>query len=285
MLWCKTWRSPDAFHTAAVLTIRGVDTCGISWIDGGCIWKSAGWLWKTSRLVSALRSQMVEIRKAQNKHPPNAQRSTTGGEIPIMHEAVSCQTREIKLWGNALIAGFPFQGTSTFPVYCLVLSSIFKSDWCHAHFLKCVSNAWLYTKVLFIAKSLLDGQSGRWRAAWVWSQLLERMQVLCSHFSLFDSSASSELGPWMCSIHTESHFLPPCHDSGVLNGFFQHRRGAAAKPKQCHASWELAPLQLMLSKFAFQAFSWHWKTLCKCESVFRNHKQSGNKVPFLPWGR
>lgn len=133
---------------------------------------------------------MVEIRKAQNKHPPNAQRSTTGGEIPIMHEAVSCQTREIKLWGNALIAGFPFQGTSTFPVYCLVLSSIFKSDWCHGHFLKCLSNACLFTNVLFLAKSLLDGQSGRWRAAWVWSQLLERMQVLCS----------------LCFLHGKIHF-------------------------------------------------------------------------------
>lgn len=201
-----------------------------------------------------------------------------------MHEAASCQTRETKLWGNTLIAGFPFQGTSTFPVYCLVLFSIFKSDWCHTHFLKCVSNACFFTKVFFIAKSLLDGQSGRWRAAWVWSQLLERMQVLCSlcflhgknplfspvEASDFDSSAASELGPWMCSIHTESHFLPPCHDSAVLNGFFQHRRGATAKPKQCHASWEHAPLQLMLSKFAFQAFSWHWTTLRKCESVFVN---------------
>lgn len=86
----------------------------------------------------------------------------------------------------------------------------------------------------------------------------------------FDFTSASELTPWTCSIYTESHFLLLCHDLAVLNSFFQHRCGATPKPKQCHASWEHAPLQLMLSKFAFQAFSWHWIMLHKCESEFMN---------------
>lgn len=99
------------------------------------------------------------------------------------------------------------------------------------------------------------------RAAWFSSRHVRKDRTLC---------AASELAPWTCSIYTESHFLLLCHDSVLLNLFFQHRCSTTPKPKQCHASWERAPLQLMLSKFAFQAFSWHWITLHKCESVFMN---------------
>lgn len=73
-----------------------------------------------------------------------------------------------------------------------------------------------------------------------------------------------------CAAFIRNPIFSRCHNPPVLNRFLQHRCGATPKPKQCYASWEHAPLQLLLSKFAFQLFSRYWIMLHKCESVFMN---------------
>lgn len=82
-----------------------------------------------------------------------------------------------------------------------------------------------------------------------------------------------------CAAFIRNPVISRCHNPAVLNWFLQHWCGPTPTPKQCYASWEHATLQLLLSKFAFEAFSRYWIMLHKCKS---NRHRVETKCFFFP---